>query len=226
MVAKTPLDAARRFHYDFYGTARGEIAVVGDFDAKQIEVLVNELFTDYRSKAPYARLDREYREVKPARLTVDTPEKENAFIRARIDFPLRDDDPDAPALMLADDIFGGGAGMSNRVIERLRQKDGISYGAGTGLMLGSRYRLASWTLGADARRKMRSRRSRRSARRSSARGAMASRPRNWRTRRRARCRSARPTARRTACSRMRGPPIWISDAPLPFQSSSRIDCAR
>jgi zinc protease len=148
MVPKTPLDAARRFHSDFYGTARGEVAVVGDFDPKQIEALVNEAFTDYKSKAPYARLDREYREVKPARLTVDTPEKENAFIRARIDFPLRDDNPDAPALMLADEIFGGGAGLSNRVIERLRQKDGISYGAGTGLMLGSRYKLSTWSLGA------------------------------------------------------------------------------
>jgi zinc protease len=148
MVPKTPLDAARRFHSDFYGTARGEVAVVGDFDSKQIEALVNEAFTDYKSKAPYARLDREYREVKPARLTVDTPEKENAFIRARIDFPLRDDDPDAPALMLADEIFGGGAGLSNRVIERLRQKDGISYGAGTGLILGSRYKLSTWSLGA------------------------------------------------------------------------------
>ena len=82
VVAKTPLDAARRFHIDFYGTTRGEIAVVGDFDAKQTEVLVNELFTDYRSKAPYARLDREYREVKPARLTVDTPEKERVHSRA------------------------------------------------------------------------------------------------------------------------------------------------
>ncbi len=148
-VSKTPLDAARKFHTDFYGTARGEIAVVGDFDAKQIEALVNELFTDYRSKAPYARLDREYREVKPARLAIDTPEKENAFIRGRIDFPMRDDDPDAPALVIANDIFGGGAGLSNRVIERLRQRDGVSYGAGTGLTLGSRYRVASWTTGGN-----------------------------------------------------------------------------
>jgi len=147
-VAKTPLEAARRFHNDFYGTARGEVAVIGDFDPKQTEALVNELFTDFRSKAPYARIDREYREVKPARLTIDTPEKENAFIRGRIDFPLRDDDPDAAALVIANDIFGGGSGMSNRVIERLRQRDGISYGAGTGLTLGSRYRVASWTLGA------------------------------------------------------------------------------
>ena len=73
-------------------------------------MLVNQLFTEYRSKAPYARVDREYRDVKPARLTIDTPEKENAFIRGRLDFPLRDDDPDAPALVIADDIFGGGAG--------------------------------------------------------------------------------------------------------------------
>ncbi|HKO68533.1 MAG TPA: pitrilysin family protein, partial [Burkholderiaceae bacterium] len=147
-VGKTPVDAARKFHDDFYGTARGEIAVIGDFDAKQVEALVTELFTDYRSKAPYARLDREYRDIPPARLTVDTPEKENAFIRGRIDFPLRDDDPDAAALVIADDIFGGGSGLSNRVIDRLRQRDGLSYGAGTGLTLGSRYRVASWTLGA------------------------------------------------------------------------------
>ena len=147
-VPKTSLEAARLFHADFYGTARGEVAVVGDFDGKQIETLVNELFTDYRSKAPYARLEREYREVKPARLVIDTPDKENAFIRARLDFPLRDDDPDAPALLLANDIFGGGAGLSNRVVERLRQRDGLSYGAGTGLSLGSRSRLSSWTVGA------------------------------------------------------------------------------
>jgi len=147
-VPRTSLEAARRFHADFYGTARGEVAVVGDFDGKQIETLVNELFTDYRSKAPYARLEREYREVKPARLVIDTPDKENAFIRARLDFPLRDDDPDAPALLLANNIFGGGAGLSNRVMERLRQRDGLSYDARTGLSLGSRYRLSSWTVGA------------------------------------------------------------------------------
>ena len=147
-VAQTPLEAARKFHNDFYGTARGEVAVIGDFDPKQTEALVNELFTDFRSKAPYARVDREYREVKPARLTIDTPEKENAFIRGRVDFPLRDDDPDAAALVIANEIFGGGGGLSSRVMERLRQRDGISYGAGTGLTLGSRYRVASWTLGA------------------------------------------------------------------------------
>jgi zinc protease len=147
-VPGLPLDAVQAFHTDFYGTARGEVAVVGDFDAGQIAALVKELFTGFASRAPFARVERDYREVKPARIVLDTPDKENAIIRARLDFPLRDDDPDAPALTLANDIFGGGAGLSNRLIERLRQKDGLSYGAGTGLAVGSRNRVATWGLGA------------------------------------------------------------------------------
>jgi zinc protease len=147
-VPQLPLDAVRAFHADFHGTARGEVAVVGDFDAGQVAPLVKELFTGFASPAPYARVERDYRAVKPARIVLDTPDKENAIIRARLDFPLRDDDPDAPALALANAIFGGGAGMSNRLIERLRQKDGLSYGAGTGLNVGSRNRLASWGLAA------------------------------------------------------------------------------
>jgi len=147
-VPQLPLDAVRAFHRDFHGTARGEVAVVGDFDAGQVAALVKELFTGFASRAPFARVEREYRDVKPARIVLDTPDKENAIIRARLDFALRDDDPDAPALTLANDIFGGGAGMSNRLIERLRQKDGLSYGAGTGLNVGSRNRVATWGLGA------------------------------------------------------------------------------
>ena len=147
-IQKMPLDSLRGFFTDFYGTARGEIAIVGDFDANQTAALLKELFTGYASKAPYAHVDREFREVKPARLVVDTPDKENAIIRTRLDLPLRDDDPDAAALTLANDIFGGGAGLSNRIIDRLRQRDGLSYGAGSGLTIGSRTRLATWALGA------------------------------------------------------------------------------
>jgi zinc protease len=149
-VAKTPLEAVKKYHADFYGTARGEISIVGDFDDKAIEPLVKELFAAWASKAPYARVEREYREVKPARIVTDTPEKENAVFRARQEFPLRDDDPDAPALMLAVDIVGGGSGLSNRLITRLRQKDGLSYGVGAGLGLGSRERLAMFSIGGIA----------------------------------------------------------------------------
>src|SRR5512147_2344461 len=146
-VSKTSLESVKKFYADFYGTARGEISIVGDFDVKQVEPLLKELFAGWASKAPYSRIDREYREVKPVRLMVDTPDKENAIFRARLDFPLRDDDPDAPALLLANEIFGGGSGLSNRLMVRLRQKDGLSYGVGSGVALGSRERYSTFTIG-------------------------------------------------------------------------------
>ena len=160
VVAKTPLDAARRFHIDFYGTTRGEIAVVGDFDTKQTEVLVNELFTDYRSKAPYARLDREYREVKPARLTVDTPERKTRSFARESTFRC------------ATTIRCAGVNAGQRHLRRrcgyvepsyrAAGEGGISYGAGTGLMLGSRPTVDMVTRALTAAG-IRSRRSRRSA---------------------------------------------------------------
>jgi zinc protease len=146
-VGKTSLESVKKFYADFYGTARGEISIVGDFNDKEVESLLKELFAGWASKAPYARIDREYREVKPVRMMVDTPDKENAVFRARLDFPLRDDDPDAPALLIANEIFGGGSGLSNRLMMRLRQKDGLSYGVGSGVSLGSREHFSSFTVG-------------------------------------------------------------------------------
>ena len=87
------------------------------------------------------------------RLMIDTPDKENAIFRARLDFPLRDDDPDAPALLIANEIFGGGSGLSNRLMVRLRQKDGLSYGVGSGVSLGSRERLLDLHASAACRRR-------------------------------------------------------------------------
>jgi zinc protease len=77
---------------------------------------------------------------------IDTPDKENAFFRARINLNLRDDDPDYAPLVLADFMFGGGPGLANRLIDRVRQKDGISYGAGTGLLVNSRDRAGGWQI--------------------------------------------------------------------------------
>jgi zinc protease len=150
LIGKTPLDAVKKYYADFYGTARGEIAIVGDFDDKAIEAQLRQDFAGWASKAPYARVDREYRDVAPARVIVDTPDKENAVFRARQEFPLRDDDADAAALLVAVDILGGGAGLSNRLMVRIRQKEGLSYGVGAGLNLGSRERLATFSIGGIA----------------------------------------------------------------------------
>ena len=45
---------------------------------------------------------------------------------------MRDDHPDYPALLVAVDILGGGA-LVSRLGNRVRQKEGLSYGVGAGL---------------------------------------------------------------------------------------------
>ncbi len=138
------LEDVKAFFDGFWGTERGEIAVVGDFDDAKAEQEIAALFPPWRSKAPYAHILREYRPVQAARIFVDSPDKENAVFRARIALDLRDDDPDAPALELANEILGGGSGLHNRLIDRVRQKDGLSYGIGSGLAVGTRDRASTW----------------------------------------------------------------------------------
>ncbi len=146
-IQNAKLEDVRRFHDDFWGTSRGEIGIVGDFDDKAIEALLRELFPGWASKAPYARVLQEPRDVAATRLFIDTPDKENAFYRARENLTMRDDDPDYPALMVVNQIFGGGSGLANRLIDRVRQRDGISYGAGSGFVVRTHDRAAFWSIG-------------------------------------------------------------------------------
>ena len=137
-------DQVKQFHADFWGTARGEVTIVGDFDEQTAEGLVKELFAGWASKAPYAPVLSEPRDVPATRLAVNTPDKENAFYRARVNLTLRDDDPDYAPLALGNHVFGGGSGLSSRLLNRVRHRDGISYGTWSGLSVGSRDRAASW----------------------------------------------------------------------------------
>jgi zinc protease len=62
---------------------------------------------------------------------------------------LNVDDPDYPALMLADYIFGGG-GLKSRLMDRIRQKDGLSYGGGSQISAGELDRAGLFSISAIA----------------------------------------------------------------------------
>lgn len=126
------LDDVKKFYKEFYGASNGELAVVGDFDAKEVEKLATDLFGSWKSPKPYARLADPFKEIAPKNEELLTPEKANAFFIAAQRLNVRDDDPDYPALVLANEILGGGF-LNSRIATRLRQKDGLSYGAGSQL---------------------------------------------------------------------------------------------
>ncbi|WP_020652463.1 M16 family metallopeptidase [Massilia niastensis] len=143
------LEELKAFHRDYHGAHPAEMAIVGDFDPKEVVPLVDELFGAWRAKEHVEPVLRKHAEVAPATRTLDTPDKENGFYTARMNLDLNIDDPDYPALMLANYIFGDG-GLKSRLMDRIRQKDGLSYGGGSELSAGDLDRAGSFSISAIA----------------------------------------------------------------------------
>jgi len=118
------------FHRDFYGASAAELAIAGDFDPAQVQPLVAELFGDWKSARPHQRLVSAYRDLPALTESIETPDKESAVLSAGLRIHLRDDDPDYPALVLANFMTGGGF-LNSRLATRIRQKEGFSYGVGS-----------------------------------------------------------------------------------------------
>jgi zinc protease len=138
------------FYTQFYGASQGELAIVGDFDPAEVRQTVGEIYADWQSSQPYTRLPMRNFEVEPVRQLIDTPDKENGTFIAQMNLDRRDDDADYPALMVANYLFGGGAGLDSRLMQRVRQKEGLSYGIGSSLSIGSIDRAASFGIEAIA----------------------------------------------------------------------------
>ena len=125
-LKKVTLDEARKFYQQFYGAAEGEFTVVGQFDKVEIQKLGEDLFGNWRAAAPYARIFTPYRKIEAANVKIETPDKQNAMSVAGQMFKMSDEDPDYPAMIMANYILGGT--FSARLVTRIRQKEGLSYG--------------------------------------------------------------------------------------------------
>jgi zinc protease len=135
-VNAATLEQARQFYKDFYGASNATLTVIGDFDAKEVSTLASQLFGDWKSPKPFARVPSVYKDVAVANQSFPAPDKANAFFIAGFNLNIRDDNPDYPALVLGNYMLGGGF-LNSRIATRLRQKEGLSYGAGSSLNVSS-----------------------------------------------------------------------------------------
>jgi zinc protease len=121
-----------KFHQAFFGAQPAQVAVVGDFDAAAIEKQVATLLGGWKNAKPFTRVPTEYFDIPAKEMSIETPDKAQAFFVAGLNLALRDDDPDYPALVLGNYILGGGF-LNSRLMTRIRGKDGLSYGVGSQL---------------------------------------------------------------------------------------------
>ena len=124
-VKAVTLEEAKRCYADLVGATGAQFVAIGDFDPEALAKLVQELFGGWQSPAPYARIPARHFERAAVEETVPTPDKANAVLRAGMNLPLRDDNPDFPALVFGNYLLGGSS--SGRLPARVREKEGLSY---------------------------------------------------------------------------------------------------
>ncbi len=137
------VDDLKAFHARFYGAAAATVAVVGDFDAAEVRTAALQSHGSWKSGVAFERVASPWMPVKDTAITIETPDKANAFFIAGLNIALRDDDPDYAAMVLATHIMGGGF-LNSRLATRIRQKDGLSYAVGAQMQARSLDRSGVW----------------------------------------------------------------------------------
>jgi zinc protease len=129
------LDGIKSFHQRFVGAQWFQSGFVGEVDSALLSKQLERLYGQWRAPEPYARIVEALNKTVPKVLIAPTPEQANGILMGAQPLALNDLDPDHPALLIGSYIFGGGA-LDNRLLKRLRQQDGLSYGGGAFLRAG------------------------------------------------------------------------------------------
>ena len=132
MIRNIKRDDLAEFWNSHVGFQGAIATAVGNIDSATLAARLNELFGDWEATVAYVPAPSSHHPVASQQAWLDTPDKANGVMIAALPVPLNIRDADYAALAIGTRIFGGG-GMSNRLIDRLRQKEGWSYGAGGGM---------------------------------------------------------------------------------------------
>ncbi len=122
------IEAVRKFHDQFFGANYGVMAVVGPIDQAVVKQAAEDLLGNWNTSMTYHPVAAKLKTGGgPINLKIETPDKANAQFEAGLRFQMAESDPDYPAMLLAGYLFGGP--ITSRVSDRIRNREGLSYGA-------------------------------------------------------------------------------------------------
>jgi len=133
MYEAVTIDELRKLHEEFLGNHGGEVVAVGDFEPETVIEKFTAILDGWTGDQPYQRIDRPAVKLDESKLlTIETPDKKNAVLYGGQQYELTDTDPEYAALVLGNFVLGS-SGLSSRLGDRVRQKEGLSYGVGSGI---------------------------------------------------------------------------------------------
>jgi zinc protease len=130
LICSTRLES-QQLYSNYVGSNNGELVMVGDFDVDEVRAQLGQIFAGWKSEQDYKRIPRQSFIKDGQRVSVNTPDKKNAVYYAAVIVPIGLHHEDYPAVIIGNYILGGGS-LSSRLGDRVRQKDGLSYGIGSG----------------------------------------------------------------------------------------------
>jgi len=141
-VNAVTVEQLKAYHKRFYGVSRAEFGAAGDMDVAAVRATLEKAFTGWAGGEAYTRVPQPLQVVKPQRLLLATPDKQNATLLARLSVPLSDMDADYPALSMANYLLGSGG--QSRLWRRIRESDGLSYDVRSGVSWNSHEPHSVW----------------------------------------------------------------------------------
>lgn len=130
--------------YKSLGANNGYGSVVSGLAGGEVDTILKNTFGNWTSKEKYVKVQPTYFATKYNLEKVNTPDKENGAVLAQMNFELDRNSPDYPALVMVDAILGSGGFLTARIPTRLRENEGISYGAGSFVNVPYDNKAASW----------------------------------------------------------------------------------
>ncbi|MFT3932412.1 MAG: pitrilysin family protein [Chitinophagaceae bacterium] len=140
------LDDVKKYYDDFYGANNSIASFVGELDKKQITDFLEKSLGAWTSKSPYSEVETKYFDIPGSVENINTPDKTNAAAIGNINLNISEKNPDYAAVFMANELLGGGAFLSSRIPQRLREKEGMSYGAGSFVGADPKFNAGSWGL--------------------------------------------------------------------------------
>jgi zinc protease len=125
------IEEIKSFHKEFYGLGKSILVGIGDLQPEELKTYMEKEYANFKSKNTYSRLKDPFTDSPEVNEDILTPDKKNAMTLGNLNVNISQDHQDYAALNTAVTILGGGF-LNSRIADRLRQKDGVSYGAGAG----------------------------------------------------------------------------------------------